>query len=172
MVLHLLRGSASQTDENVGALRPEAPRKPSAYLAEVEHAGVGMFWATNTRGELAFLSQSALASLGDGAEAILGKPLTSIFTQTSVDDDSESSRSLKLKMQSRSRIEDQVVEVVPNAASAADQASVRWWTILELAIPHSATSNGRRSIRSRSTRAPCAAAHNRVTPTPLSSPRS
>ena len=130
MVLHLLRGSASQTDENVGALRPEAPRKPSAYLAEVEHAGVGMFWATNTRGELAFLSQSALASLGDGAEAILGKPLTSIFTQTSVDDDSESSRSLKLKMQSRSRIEDQVVEVVPNAASAADRASVRWWTIL------------------------------------------
>ncbi|MEM7689882.1 MAG: EAL domain-containing protein [Pseudomonadota bacterium] len=129
MAFNLLRNAGSPSANQGAAEKEQEPRTASAYLSQIEDAGVGLFWATNAAGELAYLSQCALASLDVPADRIVGRPLTSIFSPTSIDRDGEPARSLNLKLKSKSRIQDQVVEINLGNDAEDDPAKVRWWSI-------------------------------------------
>jgi len=58
---------------------PAARPDRAAVLGEVEELGIGMFWATDADGNLAFLSKRALADMGAEADSLIGKPLTQVF---------------------------------------------------------------------------------------------
>ncbi len=83
----------------------------SDILGQVEAVGVGFFWASDSAGNLVYLSQQAWDSLGEGGEKLVGKPITTIFAPTSLDGQMPTGRSLNLKIRSQSKIEDQIVQI-------------------------------------------------------------
>lgn len=136
MVFKLIKQATQAGDEGEFVATPprEARRAPSAFLSEIESVGVGLFWATNAKGELTYLSEKAAASLGVSARQVLGAPITSIFGDTRIEGEGNTSRSLNLKMRSQSKISDQVVEIALDKDAKDDPGKLRWWSIS--ARPH------------------------------------
>ncbi|MEL6542001.1 MAG: EAL domain-containing protein [Pseudomonadota bacterium] len=112
----------------------EARRAPSAFLSEIESAGVGLFWATNRAGLLSYISEKAAAALEKEPKDLLGLPITSLFSQTSIEEGGDTERSLRLTLRSQSKIEEQTVEICVGSGSQGEPAPRRWWTIS--AKPH------------------------------------
>jgi diguanylate cyclase (GGDEF)-like protein/PAS domain S-box-containing protein len=111
----------SQHDANA----PSAPLRPdrTVVLGEVEELGIGMFWATDAEGNLSFLSQRALADLGDDGSTLIGRPLTQVFQDVDSEGGGPTQRSLAFKIKARSKLEEQIVGV-PNG-----RGSTRWWRL-------------------------------------------
>jgi diguanylate cyclase (GGDEF)-like protein/PAS domain S-box-containing protein len=101
-----------------------APRPlRSDVLSEVEELGIGMFWATDADGSLSFLSQRALADLGDDAEGLIGKPLTQVFRDVDEEGPGPAQRSIAFKLKARSKLDEQIVAV------QAARGTTRWWRL-------------------------------------------
>ena len=83
----------------------EARRAPSAFLSEIESAGVGLLWATNRAGLLSYISEKAAAALEKEPKALLGIPISSLFSQTSIEAGGDTARSLRLTLRPQSNIE-------------------------------------------------------------------
>ncbi|MEP0190295.1 MAG: EAL domain-containing protein [Erythrobacter sp.] len=99
----------------------------SKIIEQIEEVGVGFFWASDQSGNLIYLSKQAQESLGDGAENLIGQPLTSAFVSTSVDGQSSSARSLNLKIRSQSKIDDLIVEIALSKSSEDRDPALNWW---------------------------------------------
>ncbi|WP_086734150.1 putative bifunctional diguanylate cyclase/phosphodiesterase [Erythrobacter colymbi] len=112
---------------NAAPAANKSPRTPSpdstSVLGEVEELGIGMFWATDSEGNLSFLSQRALADLGADSESLIGKPLTRVFRDVDEEDGGPTQRSLAFKLKARSRLDEQIV-AVPTGRGAT-----RWWRL-------------------------------------------
>jgi len=106
---------------------PRATR--TTVLNEIEEVGIGSFWATDNNGTLIYLSDKAIDLLGVDGAKLVGKPLISVFTETSVDGDRRGQRSLAFKMRSRFKIEDQIVEIDLGEGKQQDDRNLRWWRI-------------------------------------------
>ena len=104
---------------------PTAAQRPdrTVVLGEVEELGIGMFWATDAEGNLSFLSQRALADLGDDGNTLIGKPITQVFQDIDNESGGPTQRSLAFKIKARSKLEEQIVGV-PNG-----RGSTRWWRL-------------------------------------------
>jgi diguanylate cyclase (GGDEF)-like protein/PAS domain S-box-containing protein len=113
-------------------VEPE-PRRParSDLLSEIESVGIGTFWATDSAGRLAYLSDKAVRLFGKHADSLIGKEIGVIFRETDDDQDMQSQRSLTFRMRSHSKIENQVVEIDLSASGGkeVEEASKRWWRI-------------------------------------------
>jgi diguanylate cyclase (GGDEF)-like protein/PAS domain S-box-containing protein len=101
----------------------DAASDRAVVLGEVEELGVGMFWATDAEGNLSFLSQRALAELGTAGEQMIGKPLTSVFSDAEEEAGAATQRSLAFKLNARSRLDEQVVTL------ADGHGSTRRWRL-------------------------------------------
>jgi len=136
LVFGLLKDAVQGNDSGRQKLEPprEARRAPSQFLSEIESAGVGLFWATNRKGELTYLSEQAAEAFEQGKQSLIGKPITSIFSLTSVEDGGVTERSLNLKLRSHSKLKDQVVEISLGEDGDGDESKMRWWSIS--AKPH------------------------------------
>ena len=95
----------------------------SAVLGEVEELGVGMFWATDAEGNLSFLSQRALAELGEHGSGLIGSPVTQAFTDVEPEPGAPPQRSIAFKLKARSKIEEQIVAVTNG------RGGTRWWRL-------------------------------------------
>jgi len=113
------RGSAPEVQDRNPRARPDR----TAVLGEVEELGIGMFWATDAEDRLTFLSQRALADLGDEAENLIGTPLTRVFQDVEDEGTGAGQRSLSFKLKARSRLDEQIVAV------ANGRGSNRWWRL-------------------------------------------
>lgn len=103
---------------------------PSEVLIQVEAAGVGSFWATDAEGNLVYLSNKALQSLGDRARGLIGQPITAIFGEVDEEDrDQVATRPLGFSMISKSKIDNHVVEIEIPQDSEGRQSVARWWRI-------------------------------------------
>jgi len=102
---------------------PETRPDRAAVLGEVEELGIGMFWATDAEGNLSFLSQRALADLGDESAALIGRPLTNVFHDIEDEPGSTTQRSLAFKLQARSKLDEQIIAVCDG------RGSTRWWRL-------------------------------------------
>ena len=99
-------------------------------LVQVEATGIGSFWATNAEGNLIYLSKNAAQSLGDGADRLLGLPVTKIFCEVDDDDrDHVATRPLGFSLISRTKIDNHIVEIDIPARSENDKNITRWWRI-------------------------------------------
>jgi diguanylate cyclase (GGDEF)-like protein len=92
-------------------------------LRDIEEVGIGAFWATDVEGRMTYLSEKARLSLGTSGEAVIGKPIASVFKEASVEDDVQSNRSLAFKLRAKSRVENHVVEVTTCNAPAVDEGT-------------------------------------------------
>jgi diguanylate cyclase (GGDEF)-like protein/PAS domain S-box-containing protein len=117
-----LRESMNPVPEQRAAEGSPAPDR-SAVLGEVEELGIGMFWATDAEGNLSFLSQRALGDLGTGADELIGKPLTEVFSDIDAEGGAATQRSLAFKLKARSRLDEQIVAVQDARGSS------RWWRL-------------------------------------------
>ena len=79
--------------------------------------------STDAEGCLSFLSQRALAELGDEGDVLLGKALTQVFQDVDNDDSGTTQRSLAFKLKARSKLDEHVVAVADGRGSA------RWWRL-------------------------------------------
>lgn len=82
-------------------------------LREIEKAGVGAFWATDEAGTVIYLSENAVECNEGGGRNILGKPLVELFKHVGFTGEKTESRNLAFRMQSRSALENLIVEVAP-----------------------------------------------------------
>ncbi len=107
------------------AASPASHARPgrATVLGEVEELGIGMFWATDPEGHLIFLSQRALADLGQDSASMIGKPLTQVFHDVETEAGAQTQRSLAFKLKARSKLEEQIVGV------ANDRGTTRWWRL-------------------------------------------
>ncbi len=135
MVFRLIKDAVNGSGEaGRGDAPKEARRAPSAFLSEIEGAGVGLFWATNSVGLVSYISEKAAAALEKEPKDLLGLPITSLFSQTSVEEGGDTERTLKLKLRSQGKIDEQTVEVRIGNASEEEPVKQRWWSIS--AKPH------------------------------------
>lgn len=116
-------------DSEIDSEEPEdwASKPSSEFLGQIEEVGVGFFWASDSAGNLVYLSKQALDSLGEGGKSLVGQPVTTIFTPTSVDEQRPSARSLNLKMRSQSKIEDLIVEIDTGKTANDGSPNLSWW---------------------------------------------
>ncbi len=129
MAFGLIRKGGRGAQDVAAVEKWAAPPRSSNVLDEIEEVGIGLFWATDASGELTYLSKQAIATLGEGADKLVGRPLLSIFSDASVDENMPSGRSLKLKLRSHSKIEEQIVQIDLNGGDTEDGAKSFWWRI-------------------------------------------
>ncbi|WP_202386903.1 EAL domain-containing protein [Qipengyuania algicida] len=88
---------AAETSERFVATTPRA-RDDLALRVELlesfEGLGLGCFWATDGKGQLNYISGSALSEAGWASEAVLGKPLNEIFESDSGESSRKAQRTL------------------------------------------------------------------------------
>ncbi len=127
MAFRLLKRTENAPEVASEELPKSISGSSSKILGQIEEVGVGFFWASDQSGNLIYLSQQAQESLGDGAESLIGQPLTSAFISTSVDGQSSSARSLNLKIRSQSKIDDLIVEIALSKSSEDGDPKLNWW---------------------------------------------
>ena len=127
MAFRLLKRTENAPEVASEELPKSISGSSSKILGQIEEVGVGFFWASDQSGNLIYLSQQAQESLGDGAESLIGQPLTSAFISTSVDGQSSSARSLNLKIRSQSKIDDLIVEIALSKSSEDGDPELNWW---------------------------------------------
>ena len=97
-------------------------------LNDIEELGIGMFWATDAEGRLTFLSQRALCDIGVDSEALIGKPLTQVFSDIEPEAGVPQQRAIGFKIKARSKIEEHVIAVQAGKARGGG-AETRWWRL-------------------------------------------
>ena len=125
MPLGFLKSSREPNRSGSEAQTPAMPARPdrSVVLGEVEELGIGMFWATDADGHLSFLSQRALADLGDPDGALIGTPLSKVFHDVEDEGTGAKQRSIAFKLKARSKLEEQIVAV------SDGRGGTRWWRL-------------------------------------------
>lgn len=96
-------GVAPRSSQSVAALADVRPSASSvlsdserlAMLDELEHSGLGLFWASDAEGNLTYLSAAIAARIDQPLGELIGQPLTSIFAPA---DREERGKSLALML--------------------------------------------------------------------------
>ena len=96
-------------------------------LDDFEQAGVGWIWATDADGRLIYLSENAAEKLGKPSDELLAQPLVSLFETDPDNPDEKSDRPLNFQLNSRSKIHDLIVRVIPDRARFQERHT--WWSI-------------------------------------------
>ena len=126
----LFKGRSGQAADDAAIPHDRAPEADPALrmrvLDEFERAGIAWIWATDAEGRLAYLSDKALATLGDDAGSIVGRPLESVFEDAGDGGSDGSGRSLRFQLKARQKVRELVVRFAPAARQGARPA---WWAL-------------------------------------------
>jgi diguanylate cyclase (GGDEF)-like protein/PAS domain S-box-containing protein len=99
--------------------RDRAQTRARDILADYEETGQGWFWETDRRSQLTYVSAPVAKLLGESQDALIGRPLTSLFDLGRGD---EGERTLLFHLSARSAFQ----ELAVRAASGTDE---RWWSV-------------------------------------------
>lgn len=94
-------------------------------LESFETAGLGWFWATDEKGRISYLSETAIEDHGWARQGIIGTPLSDILVPDEIEEDLEGKRErrpLSFLLSSRNSITQLIVKV----AAAEDDT---WWEL-------------------------------------------
>ena len=94
-----------------------------ALLDNFEELGLGWFWATDPRGRLVYLSESAARTLGKESSDIIGTQLSSMFVPGKTDDQDKVERPLPFLISARQSFTDLSVCLL------GDSGRETWWAI-------------------------------------------
>ncbi len=127
MALGFLKSVRDQANQAAAASQAEAspPPRPerTRVLSDIEELGIGMFWATDSQGNLSFLSQRAMQELGQDAEALIGRQIVNVFNDVEDEHGSSSQRTLSFKLKAHSKVEEHIIAV------ESARAGTRWWRL-------------------------------------------
>ena len=127
MALGFLKSVRDQANQAAAASQAEAspPPRPerTRVLSDIEELGIGMFWATDSQGNLSFLSQRAMQELGQDAEALIGRQIVNVFSDVEDEHGSSSQRTLSFKLKAHSKVEEHIIAV------ESARAGTRWWRL-------------------------------------------
>ena len=127
MALGFLKSVREQASQAAAASQAEAspPPRPerTRVLSDIEELGIGMFWATDSQGNLSFLSQRAMQELGQDAEALIGQQIINVFSDVEDEHGSSSQRTLSFKLKAHSKVEEHIIAV------ESARAGTRWWRL-------------------------------------------
>ncbi|WAT19267.1 EAL domain-containing protein [Aurantiacibacter sp. MUD11] len=98
-----------------------------SIIREIEEVGVGIFWASDIDGSIAYLSENAIASLGCESADLLGRPLVEVFRDCGSAECKGESRNLAFRLQSRTTLDNLIVKVAPG--QGAEARGTRYWRI-------------------------------------------
>jgi diguanylate cyclase (GGDEF)-like protein len=122
--LRLLSGSGKSSN------RAEFSRiKRPDLLDQIETIGVGSFWATDEAGRLSYLSALALEVFAMAGEDPIGMPFTAVFKEAPFEDGEGPQRTLAFQLRSKSKIDNQIVQVEIEDGESTSVASQKWWRI-------------------------------------------
>ncbi len=132
-ILKGLTGGGSHAPEDptdvgdASVVRPGDTSRRLQILDDFEQAGIGWIWATDAEGRLIYLSENASEKLGKPADELLAQPLISLFETDPDNPDEKSDRPLNFQLNSRSKIHDLIVRVIPDRARFQERHT--WWSI-------------------------------------------
>jgi len=129
MPLRLIKRAKSESLRSASPARGASNFSRSDMLDQIEVVGVGLFWATDKEGRLAYLSPQALDSLGKDGETPIGEQFTTVFAEAPLEDGEKSQRTLGFQLRSHSQIENQVVQLRINVDNGNSPVLSRWWRI-------------------------------------------
>lgn len=117
------------------AVEPVQPAAPVVeisrldVLKQIEEAGVGSFWATDSRGLLSYLSPQAKELFSNIGVDPIGQSFTEVFSEPPLESGETTQRSLGFRLRTRLKIVNQIVKV-DVWGGGDDSATVsRWWRI-------------------------------------------
>jgi len=122
---HASGGPTESGDPSV--VTPGDTSRRLQILDDFEQAGVGWIWATDADGRLIYLSENAAEKLGKPSDELLAQPLVSLFETDPDNPDEKSDRPLNFQLNSRSKIHDLIVRVIPDRARFQERHT--WWSI-------------------------------------------
>ncbi len=93
-------------------------------LDNFENLQLGWFWATDAKGCLIYLSESAAGALGSDSASLLGRQLTSLFIPDKNDDPEKSERPLPFLISARNSFADLSARI-----NIGDGEAETWWSI-------------------------------------------
>lgn len=93
-------------------------------LENFENLELGWFWATDAKGSLIYLSESAAAALGSDSASLVGRALTSLFVPDKSDDPEKSERPLPFLISARNSFADLSARINIEGSEAES-----WWAI-------------------------------------------
>ena len=105
-------------------IRTEDSQQRLELLDNFENLDLGWFWATDAKGQMIYLSESAASALGSDSGSIVGKQLTSLFIPDKNDDPEKSERPLPFLISARNSFADLAARINIEGSEAEI-----WWAI-------------------------------------------
>ena len=120
----LSRFGANSSQDDAQPLVRIDNRQRLELLDNFENLDLGWFWATDDKGRLIYLSESAASALGQGSSELVGKQLTGLFIPDKSDDPEKAERPLPFLMSARNSFADLAARIdIPGSDEEA------WWSI-------------------------------------------
>nr|WP_137678798.1 EAL domain-containing protein [Parerythrobacter lutipelagi] len=102
----------------------DSVRERLELLDNFEELKLGWFWATDAKGRLIYLSHSAIETLGQSADEIIGKSLPDLFVPDKDSDPGKAERPLPFLLSARHSFAD-----MPARVALPQQDEEIWWSI-------------------------------------------
>lgn len=118
--VHARVGAAS----NLMPISQDSGRERLELLDNFEELKLGWFWATDAKGRLIYLSHSAIETLGQSADEIIGKSLSDLFIPDKDSDPGKAERPLPFLLSARHSFAD-----MPARVALPQQDEEIWWSI-------------------------------------------
>ena len=129
MALKLFKGSSASSSAGKPSDEEFARIRRPDLLDQIEAVGVGSFWATDEQGRLSYLSPLAMEAFAKAGEDPVGQPFTSVFKEAPLEDGEGPQRTLTFQLRSKSKIENQVVQVEIGDGGPSNSSAQKWWRI-------------------------------------------
>ena len=123
-------GSEGTAASRAAALSGDELKQAVLLLQDYEASGLGWFWASNSDGQLTYVSQTVADVMGCTRAELIGRPVQSLFNLEREEDEEAAERPLQLILSARKTFSDLAVR------AAAEKSDV-WWSIS--GRPHFAT---------------------------------
>jgi diguanylate cyclase (GGDEF)-like protein len=94
---------------------------------DIEHAGIGWFWASDADNRLLYLSASAAEKIGRPLDDLVGQPLADLFETDPHNPDERSDRPFKFQLNARSKLNESIVRFA--FGKARNEGRQTWWEL-------------------------------------------
>ncbi|MCB2052258.1 MAG: diguanylate cyclase, partial [Novosphingobium sp.] len=130
-VRKLFRGLGAKSDDGandaVHIVAADDTARRLEILADYETSAMAWIWATDSDGNIIYMSPGAADKIGRPLEEVLAQPLASVFETDPDNPDERSDRPLKFQISARNKITDLIVRFVRTPQNVNNPP--KWWSI-------------------------------------------
>ena len=111
----------------VAVIVPGDTRRRLEVLDDFEQAGIGWLWASDADHRLIYISQTAVAGLGQPVEAMLARPLVELFEIDPDNPDEKSDRPLRFQLSAHNKVADLTLRLAID--NPVRNGRPTWWSL-------------------------------------------